>query len=427
MLISIEGMDDYTRHPRATAEKRMADLSTCSATSATRRLGALQLCIAARTAHREGQFELALRHFSCGLALLSATAEPIVDFGLADELPPSLAAECVPLAQTLFIRRAAAALKLGLRLRALADTSAALALGRSHLCAMLRSRALIQVGAYAHAASTIAPYLVASAHATISAASSVVPAKRLLARGLASALLDAAARARDASVPRSIAAIVDAPNAAAPLARELAYVHGSLAMRRFGGKGRGWVATAAIAAGTLLVVEPALFPTVGPQLTDAEEDTLPLLQAVAAALSTGGALAEQMKEYLQCMCPLDSSEVEPHTMRDSIAAPFVDAIGKSSGLSEAATRTLDRKLQRNQMGLKLRVGGELADFGSGVFPFAAIFNHSCHPHAQWRPLSSGSAIIVRAIRDLQPGEEASPAARSAASLPAAPRAPLPSL
>ena len=51
------------------------------------------------------------------------------------------------------------------------------------------------------------------------------------------------------------------------------------------------------------------------------------------------------------------------------------------------------------------MAGELVEFGSGVFPFAALFNHSCHPHAQWRPLSSGSAIAVRSLRAIRTGEE----------------------
>ena len=57
------------------------------------------------------------------------------------------------------------------------------------------------------------------------------------------------------------------------------------------------------------------------------------------------------------------------------------------------------------MSLQLRTAGELVNFGSGVFPFSALFNHSCRPHAQWRPLSSGSAIVVHATRDVEAGEE----------------------
>lgn len=107
------------------------------------------------------------------------------------------------------------------------------------------------------------------------------------------------------------------------------------------------------------------------------------------------------------MHPIDGEEDAVPMLRDAIAAPFVDAIGAAAGLSAAATRSLDRKLQRNQMGLKLRVAGELIDFGSSVFPFSAMFNHSCRPHALWRPLSSGSAIIVRALRAIRVGEEVS--------------------
>ncbi len=300
---------------------------------------------------------------------------------------------------SLLARRASSALHLGRELRALADTSIALKLGGGLRSKMLRSRALMHIGAFAAAEHLLAP------HATTGS----------LSQRLAVSLLREAARARGASVPQRIGVVVDAANETAPLPRELAYVHGGLCMRSEmgGGKGRGWVATEDIVAGTLLLAEPATFPTVGPQLSDAEEDTLPLLQAVTGVLRRDGLHAEQLKEYLACMCPLDgdgdevASSAAPTTLRDTLAAPYVDAIGTAAGMTVEATRSLDRKLQRNQMGLKLRVGGELADFGSGVFPFAAIFNHACHPHAQWRPLASGSAIIVRALRDIRAGEEVS--------------------
>ena len=172
-------------------------------------------------------------------------------------------------------------------------------------------------------------------------------------------------------------------------------------MRRMAdGKGRGWVATAPIPAGTILIVEPAILPTVPPQEGLDEEGTLPLLRAVAQALRRGGRTADAIREYLECLYPLEGEEDAVPMLRDRLAMPYVESIGREAGLDRALIRLVDLKIQRNQMDLKLRAAGELLEFGSGVFPFAALFNHSCHPHAQWRPLASGSAIVVSAVRDV---------------------------
>ena len=302
-----------------------------------RKVGALAQSSAGCAAHRGHQYEIALTHFSCGLALLGAPTDALIDFGLAQDTPsPSISSALMPLVRALLVRRAAAALQLGRYLRALADTGMALKQGFGVWCVLLRSRALMQIGGWAAAADLLA-------HVTTGS----------LKQRMAVALLRAAARARNESVPRRIGEVVDAANASAPLPRELAFVHGSLEMQHEmgDGKGRGWVATAHIPAGTLLLVEPATFPTVGPQLTSDEKDTLPLLQAVAAALRSGGPFAERLKEYLACMCPLEGDEgtAAATTLRDSLAMPYVDAIGATAGLSVEATRRLDRKLQRNQM------------------------------------------------------------------------------
>ena len=95
-----------------------------------------------------------------------------------------------------------------------------------------------------------------------------------------------------------VTALSEAPNSSTPVPRDLSYLHGAMAMRRSaGGKGRGWVATAPIAAGTTLLVEPAILPTVGPQLATDEESTLPLLKAAARALSRNDAHASTLREY----------------------------------------------------------------------------------------------------------------------------------
>ena len=118
-----------------------------------------------------------------------------------------------------------------------------------------------------------------------------------------------------------------------------------------------------------------------------------------------------MREYLECLCPLDDGDPpqqpqqsqtllttpppttgDQPTLRDTLAAPYADRIGLAAGLSPLDIRLIDRKLQRNQMDLKMRSRGELLELGSGVFPFSALFNHSCHRHAQWRPIANGTAI-----------------------------------
>ena len=63
------------------------------------------------------------------------------------------------------------------------------------------------------------------------------------------------------------------------------------------------------------------------------------------------------------------------------------------------------------MEMKHRVKGELVDAGAfksytrGLFPFASLLNHSCDANTQFFPLAGGAAMGVRAIQDIEEGEE----------------------
>ena len=151
----------------------------------------------------------------------------------------------------------------------------------------MRAAALIAIGACAASRRVLAPYLRSS-------------------RSLAA--LHAAAAYKERDVLHHVDALADAPDAPDRVPPHLNYIHSALAMRRDGAdgkKGRGWFATSRIAAGTILVVEPTVLPTVPPQRDATEEGTLPLLRAVAQALQAGGSRAEAMREYLACLCPLE--------------------------------------------------------------------------------------------------------------------------
>lgn len=44
------------------------------------------------------------------------------------------------------------------------------------------------------------------------------------------------------------------------------------------------------------------------------------------------------------------------------------------------------------------------DFGIGLFPRGAMFNHSCAPNCTWHTDHEG-ALSVTAVRDIERGEE----------------------
>ena len=95
----------------------------------------------------------------------------------------------------------------------------------------------------------------------------------------------------------------------------------------------------------------------------------------------------------------------PDTRRDTFATPRVAAMAAALGLDVLEAKHTEKVLQRNQMALKLRVAGELREFGVSVFPLVCLTNHSCDPNAAWQCVCSGRAMVVRASRAIQVGEE----------------------
>ena len=110
--------------------------------------------------HRRGEYGDATRHFDAAIeaALPGTSGLPLKDYGLvAPEEDIALACSAPQLA-VLLTCRAASALKLGLSLRALADSGMALTLAHSgRRPAFFRALALISIGAYAAAAEVLAP------------------------------------------------------------------------------------------------------------------------------------------------------------------------------------------------------------------------------------------------------------------------------
>ena len=247
----------------------------------------------------------AFAHLSRGISMLLPvwSAEPLTAMGLVSDTSKFELPMCFPrpLLVTLLYHRAAAALRIGYRARALADSAALLhsLLARDgdylkqQLAACLHARALLAVGAWAAAA------LVASSGARMVALTHPMAAARAPGRGaacarsrlassIALALIRTAAEEQAVHLPERIAAIAEAPGSIERPSRDrLAYVHGALQVVGDAGgvsgdghcRGRGWFATDAITQpGTILLVDFAAV-CAEPQLADSVEDTLPLLKA----------------------------------------------------------------------------------------------------------------------------------------------------
>lgn len=291
--------------------------------------------LAGLRAHRAGRFEEALRSFDASIsaALPETLGVPLADYGWVAPSADELLKHCTcraALLLALLTRRAATALKMGLSLRALADSGAALVLTtRGHRPAFFRALALLSVGACAAAAQVLAPF----AHPAQSTT------RHLRRRTIGARALRAAALLRERRVVAGVAALSESPNVGLKVPRSLAYVHGALEITRMGdGKGRGWVATAPIPAGTVLVVEPAIFPTAPPQTKLDEASTLPLLQAVAKVIHAGGRDAARLREYLECLHPLEGEEDAVPMLRDQLAEPYVVSIGEQAGMLPVEVR-----------------------------------------------------------------------------------------
>lgn len=348
-------------------------------------------------AFRACDFPGAFKAYSEGIACLCPEASTvIVDHGLAANAPaPSAALELAPddklLLTTLCTNRAAVALKLGRPIRALADTSLAASLTPSSpKVAFRRAAALLAIGACEAAQAILEPHVASE------------PELRRLSE---------TARSRAAKTMARIEAMADAPNTdhGAATTDELAFV-GPIEVRRMGGErgGRGWFATRQVAAGELLLAEPACLPLAPPAN---RANPLPLTEAICTQL--GGLAedrsvawrAEELRERLACVHPVPGVAEDAETSRDAETAPEVAAIAAATGVSAAEATAVERKVARNQFSLRMRVRGEDVNFGSGLFPLASLLNHSCEPAAHFQPLSSGRLLVVRSIRDVEAGAE----------------------
>jgi hypothetical protein len=354
---------------------------------------AVVLLLSGIDASARGHDEDALDDFSRALSFLipneSTNAAPLADFGMRRQSFGTVTHAA--LAASLLTRRAIVALRMGLGLRAVADTDAALALhAGSSRAAFWRALALLRVlGGCAAAIGVLTPF--------------ADTPHRL---GIAIRILRIGAAQHAAHVLERVSCLTDASASAPAVPHEekhLAFLHGSLRLVHLPeNKGRGWVATEHIEAGALLLCEPSRFPVV----QDSSEP-LPLLRAVTTVLKRGGPAARTLKEYLSCMHPQGTGDDTGTSTRDMAAAPSIDAIGALAGLGASELRLLDHKLQRNQMALRTRASGTLVDLGASVFPLCALFNHSCFANARWRPLGTGGAVAIRALRAIAPSEEIS--------------------
>jgi hypothetical protein len=344
---------------------------------------------------------------------------PVEEFGLAvsQDAPAALEGPHAVFAAALLTRRAAAALRLGLTLRALSDSRASLLLRCSQRNAFWRARALLTIGACGMAAEVLT-HVIDSSRSSHSSRGSYSRGVRL---SLALALVRNAAVREGCRIPKHVRRLMNDPswaNVSAP--PELAFVHSALRVATIGdGRGRGWVAMQPVEAGSLLLLEPRLFPLSRTPGAHADgmhqrharssgEEPLPLLRATVDAIGRGGGRSSnRLRELAHTLHPIGGVEGDhAHGLEDeALRRPIVDEIGAAGNLGAEETRVLDLKIQRNQMQMCVRVAGSLVDVGTSVFPLVALFNHSCRAHAGWWPVCGGTALAVRANRKIEPGEE----------------------
>jgi tetratricopeptide (TPR) repeat protein len=420
---------------------------------------------AGSAAFKRGGYHVALQEYSKGLALLlfegdvpldrygfaalreEAVTTPEDDMGLTPPPPPLLrtaTAEVLPLVVALLSNRAAAALKLGLYWRALADTVAAASLtpATPKLC-FRRAQALLSLGAYSRAVVVLEPHtatepelrtLYAQAHRSAAAIEAGVTGARV---GSAAAAAAAATRAG-----------VGKAGHGGSTARATAFI-GPLALRwcsqrRSVGR-RGWVAMEAVEDGGLLLVEPAAALASSNAAEDAsrgaavaatggaggfdrkgrdEADAEALLSLVAATIRDGGGESWRLHEALECIQHLGASadefdernadqeadEIEQLTRALARGHP-ADGDGSSSFAASAAAEShsesarLSVLVRRDSHSLSRLCAGESVPCGHGLFPLSGACLHSCSPNASATFDHTAGVLITRATRPIEPGEQ----------------------
>ena len=323
---------------------------------------------------------------------------------LGDELGVLLraeASEARALVGALLTNRAATALRLGQRTRALADSSLALALTPSPKTAVRRAQALLSVGACAAALEALGAYEAADAEV---------------------AALAAKARERAATLPARLAAFLCSPpdrmprvaEAAAPPA-DLRHV-GGVRVSHLGRRGVTWVASERLRAGALLLVEPAaVHAPPQPPAADASSAAArppPLLSAIRSELARGGSAAAELRDQLCCMRPTSEEVDERGEDADGGALAWSEHGARAAGAEldelderEAQRRHLQRLVRRHGHHLAQRAYGEPLPCGFGLFPLSSLCEHACLPNASVACAGPHANLLVtRAARDIEAGE-----------------------
>lgn len=337
----------------------------------------ITLLLVGEGASREGPLDVPIVDFGLNV---NETIDALLLSGVGGRIPPPgwwrrrLGA--------LLVQRAEAALVLDRVCRALADSGAALALAPTMEAAVCRARALLAMGDGSRAADLLAPY-------------TSEPAVHLLAETAAAR----AARAGRAAF--RLEGSVRPPCAAC----DLAFI-GPITLQQLGNGTRGWVATRPIDIGSLLLVEPAVFPHAPP--------STPLVAAIARRLCSGGLEADRLRDFLACMQPPANDESlgeggggagSQPTGQELAAVAQAAAMAGTLGIPLGEARRVCLAVPRNQTTLLTRERGEQEELGTGLFPLSAIVRHSCHPNSLTHVVSGGCALVTRAVRDIAEGEE----------------------
>jgi hypothetical protein len=204
-----------------------------------------------------------------------------------------------------------------------------------------------------------------------------------------------------------------------PLMRNMLTHVGPIVLERNSGViggGRGFVAGAAIAPGTLLLAEQPLVRWSDLGIRDGRTGRLPFEVRVLSALLKRGD-ASQLVEAMDCLYPRTLTEYADQTV---VAALRCDAgyTALLNGLPNMKTSAdLRRKLSADEA-LRLILALRSNAFASGLYLHFAMFNHACMPNCiKYQPLGRSSTALpagqrqerteaseVRATRWIAPGE-----------------------